>query len=398
MHFLFNTASALETHICLPQMQSIPNRAREHKVAFITGATGFIGGYLFIELLNRNAFEKYYCLVRGEHERDRWRKLRKALSSKGFSLRGLEHRIVVVKGDFTKPDLGISEPEHDRISREADDIFHFAATMNWASPFNLEAELNIEALKMVIAMAALQKTKHLHYASSMGAWSVLHQPGKIIYEDILHDQPEGLPGGYCQLKWINERICHRARDKGIPVQIYRIGDVKGHSQTGHSDMNNFGNLLMLYLLKSRLVFSEEVRFNFLPVDYIAQAIAHLALNSQTTRGKTFQFKNPELVTLQEIAQTIATPEHPVKEVPLDKWIDSLDSKLLLDRSLSPVFKPILPQPGQAPTSIFKIGVELYKREHDTTNTDVALADASIHCPALLSDGILRTYLSSLLVV
>lgn len=398
MHYLFNTASALEAHICLGNLESIPDRTSEHKVAFITGATGFIGGYLLIELLRQNAFEKYYCLVRGESETDRRRKLKRALYTKGLSSGDFNSRIVIVEGDFTKPLLGIQESEYTRISQETDHVFHFAATMNWASPFNREAEANIEALKKVIALAASQKTKYLHYASSMGAWSVLHQPGETIYEDSLHDQPEGLPGGYCQLKWVNEKICHWARDLGIPVQIYRIGDVKGHSQTGHSDLNNFGNLLMLYLLKRRLAFAEEVRFNFLPVDYIAQAVAHLAVNVETTSGRTYQFKNPELVSLREIAQSIATLEHPVEEVSLDKWIDSLDPKMVLDRALSSVFKPILPQPGQAPTSIFKIGVELYMREHDTTHTDAALAGTSIHCPAMLSDGILRTYLSSLLVV
>jgi len=46
------------------------------------------------------------------------------------------------------------------------------------------------------------------------------------------DHSEGIYLGYSQSKWVSERLVAIARDRGLPVCIYRPPLVSGHSQTG----------------------------------------------------------------------------------------------------------------------------------------------------------------------
>lgn len=397
IHNLFKPTDFLTAQVQLPPLGSLPSTSRKREVAFLTGASGFIGGYLLIELLRKEAFQTYYCLVRGETDAAALWKLEQNLCQKGLDLQDFADRIVCVRGDLAEPKMGLSPKQYHRLTEEVDHVYHFAGSMNWVSLFNAETEQNIEALRRVIRFASSQVTKTLHYASSMGTWSLLEADASPILETALHNQPELLPGGYCQLKWINEKICHLAQAAGVPVKIYRIGDVKGHSVTGHSDLKNFGNLLMCYLLQHGILPDCEVQFNFQPVEYVAQAIVHISLQKDQESGSTFQFSNPELISMSDLVASAKALGVPAQLVSLAEWKEALQKRTPLSRLLAPVFKPFQPGEGAETTSFFEIGAALYHREHDTTHTQEALKGSGITCPNMLSGGVLSRYLQFLAV-
>lgn len=394
-HLLFKSREFLESHVHLPTLPDLAPVTTAREAALITGATGFIGGYLLIELLRRNAFEKYYCLVRGATAEIRLRKLKHSLANKGLSYSEVCHRLVIVPGDISRPRLGLAEQDYRALAASVDHVFHFAGTMNWVAGFGAETVLNIAALRDVICFAAAKKTKYVHYASSMGAWSLLAHRTARISEAVLHDRPDLLPGGYCQLKWINEKICHLGQAAGIPICIYRIGDVKGHSETGHSDPRNFGNLLLLQMMLTGTVPDCDTQFNFLPVDYLAQAIACIATNAPYHRGRTFQFSNSEMLTMDMLVDVMTVAGFALhRQSPAD-WYAALSGKRPLGKALRPVFRSFVPETGQAPVSFFEIGSELYRRKHDCRNTEWAVASEGLCCPAMVGDGTLLRYVAAL---
>jgi len=61
---------------------------------------------------------------------------------------------------------------------------------------------------------------------------------KVIPEQDALDHSEGLYDGYAQSKWVAEKLMMTARSRGIPVCIYRLGMITGHSQTGVSQTDD----------------------------------------------------------------------------------------------------------------------------------------------------------------
>jgi len=46
-------------------------------------------------------------------------------------------------------------------------------------------------------------------------------------------------GVLMQSKWVAEKLVTTARERGIPVSIYRLGRMSGHSKTGVSNTDDF---------------------------------------------------------------------------------------------------------------------------------------------------------------
>ncbi len=72
-------------------------------------------------------------------------------------------------------------------------------------------------------MAATGKIKPVHYVSTTSVFDAPHYGNvtTISEDDDLGKYPES--GGYGQSKWVAERVAFLARERGIPINIYRPG-------------------------------------------------------------------------------------------------------------------------------------------------------------------------------
>lgn len=377
----------------MPSLESIPRHEGNDDVAFITGATGFIGGHLLKAFIQSGRFSKYICLVRRSGRENPTERLRKGLMDKGLTESEWKASLVeVCEGDIYLPEMGLTTQEYESFSEEVGHFFHFAASMNWVAPFNSDARANLSALREVIRFSSLRSKTKLHYASSMGIWTILHHTSGSIAEDDIHELPGELPGGYFQSKWVAEKMLMKARASGLPVNVYRIGDVKGHSATGHGDPQNFGNIVMQYFLECGVcVENDRPEFNFIPVDYLAKSINVLTMQFS---NQTFQFSNPELISFSDIGHVGKSIGRHLEWISMKEWI----SHLLVSRHpsaplLRAIFKPFAPSTGEAPVSFYEIGYRMFTRKHDMQNTIHGLKGSGVQCPAMLSDDVLRRYLN-----
>ena len=82
--------------------------------------------------------------------------------------------------------------------------------------------------------------------------------------------------GYVQSKWVAEKLALAARERGLPVAIYRVTRIWGHSATGAGNPDDF----LFRLLKGcvQLGGAPDLSFqaNLVPVDYVARALVHLS--------------------------------------------------------------------------------------------------------------------------
>jgi len=364
---------------------------------FFTGGTGFIGGYLLKELLD-NTDAVIYCLIRCSCPIEGKIRLVDGLQQKGIWKEEFHPRLRVIMGDLNLPKLGLSTEKLMFLAQNIDIIFHLGASIKWISNYTREAQANVLNFIELLKLATARKTIPIHYSSSMSIFaSAKEYHNKPILENDLFQEPGSLYGGYCQSKWVCEKIIEQARKRNVPINLYRIGEVNGDSLTGLSDTKNFVNLLICFCILNQMAPESyrHAKFNFVPVNYIAQAILHIS-KSLDENGKNFQFNSAQLFTFEEMVKEMNKCGFHVKFVSDKVWEETLNDNSELSRHIKPIFRKLNINNETQGISFFDIGQNTFLRSHDTSNTDKALTGSNIKCGKMIDDGILCNYFNYIL--
>ena len=289
---------------------------------FLTGATGFLGAFLLDALLSRTNAE-VHCLVRprkGE-EHDPVDPVRANLQRYGLWESGRAGRIVPVAGDLGEPLLGMTEEDFDALAREMDVVIHNGAVVNMAYPYGALEPVNVGGTREVLRLACLHKTKPVHHVSTNGIFA----PGTpVCGEDAdLDALAEAREDGYGQSKWVAEKLVWQAAERGLPVTVYRPGNISGHSTGGASNPRDFQGALIAESL--RLGLAPEVDgwcMEMTPVDFVSHAICHLA-GDPDARGRVFHLADPNPVLARRIFDWIEELGYPLERLPYPDWLEAL---------------------------------------------------------------------------
>jgi thioester reductase-like protein len=284
-----------------------PSQARTHIMigpepprVLLTGATGYLGGYVLSALLDRYA--QVTCLVRGERDIDACRRL------------GAERRdIAVVAGDITRDDLGLT-PAGCARARDAQVVIHAAAdTRLVASPAELERTNHTAVVRLLDWMDREIPGARFHHVSTLGVAGSVEGPARRFSEaDLRIGQAFRTP--YERVKFGAELAARAWAARGRPCYIYRSGHIAAHSRTGEFQRNIGDNriyqMIRGYLLAGAAPRRPRVRFGFSHVDTVAEAIAALAGHPHTAPG-VYHVETPYLMAHDELVAWTATAGHPV---------------------------------------------------------------------------------------
>jgi NAD(P)-dependent dehydrogenase (short-subunit alcohol dehydrogenase family) len=267
---------------------------------FVTGATGFIGRHLVAELLKREG--TIYALVR-EGSRGK-------LDALAQQLDAPEGRIQPVTGDLSKPGLGV-----EGFDEKIDHLFHLAAVYDVEADEEASERANVEGTKHVIEFADSHDVGRFHHVSSIAVAGTY----KGVFQEDMFDEGQKLPHHYHRTKYEAERLVREGVD--TKTLIYRPALVVGHSETGEMDKIDgpyyFFKLIqqLRYALPEwfPLAGPEGGQTNFVPVDFVARAMDHIAhLPDGDLPGDTFHLVNPEPMTvgqgLNEFAKAAHAPQ------------------------------------------------------------------------------------------
>lgn len=118
------------------------------KNIFITGATGFLGGELLVDLSRRNEVNKIYCLVRAGSKEKATQRLKKVFDFHGDVFD--PERIIPVQGDLAQEDLTDILLE-EKMLGDVNYIVHSAANTSFSPIYDkLVEEINIHGLEKVL--------------------------------------------------------------------------------------------------------------------------------------------------------------------------------------------------------------------------------------------------------
>ena len=353
-----------------PEAAGDATSLRDARNLFLTGATGFLGAFLLDALLRRTDAQ-IYCLVRPREDPDVTGPIRDNL--RRYRLRPTEEdlaRIIPVAGDLGEPLLGMTGETFDSLAREVDVVIHAGAVVNLVYPYGALAPANVGGTREVLRLACLHGTKPLHYVSTNGIFPAGHG---LCEEDVDIDTlPDALEDGYGQSKWVAERLVWEAAGRGLPVYVYRPGNISGHSVTGASNPRDFlGALIAESLRIGRTPEIEGWRMEMTPVDFVAEAICHLAAESGTP-GRAFHLADPDPVPASEVFSWLADMGYDTGPLPYAEWLEAQRESSHRDDVVGSVL-------GAATSGEHEIRDD---NTYDDRNTQLALEGSGLKRPAV----------------
>jgi myxalamid-type nonribosomal peptide synthetase MxaA len=359
-----------------------PDLADEPGNIFLTGATGFLGAFLLAELLERTR-ARVHCLVRPRDEEEAARKLRRKLESFLLWREEFADRIVVVPGDLSLPRFGLGEREFEALTRGIDVIFHSGAWVNLLYPYRTLAGANVSGTREVVRLAMAGRAKPLHHVSTVSVFSSVAEELDVVREDARLEDVKRLYGGYAQTKWVAERLVMSARDRGLPVCIYRPHRVTGHSRTGAWNADDLVCRVVKACVQLGIVPDLEAEVEMVPVDYVSRAIVHLSRQSGSV-GKAFNLVNPHTVPLSELIAWIRSIGYRLEVLPHAEWQARTfeAARHAPENALYPIAHLVSERVADELTSLREEMRSLRLPRFDCRNALAGLAGTSIACPAV----------------
>jgi amino acid adenylation domain-containing protein/thioester reductase-like protein len=287
----------------------------------LTGASGFLGAFLAHELLQRPV-RKVFCLVRAESPEAAMGRIRHNLQKRGLWWDTMAARIEAIPADLSKARFGLEETSFQRLSREVDTILHNGALVDFVRPYLLLKPANVDGTVEILRLATSLRKKPVHFVSTLSVYPPLKNgEDRIEREDSdLDFLPERLHGGYAQSKWVGERLCFQARERDLPVNIYRPGVILGPSGIGNA--MDFFHMLVKGCIQLGLAPRLDIPFNLTPADYVAPAIVEI-LFSSTCANRSYNLVNSVRLRWPDLLSWLSEQGYEFSYCSYADWITKL---------------------------------------------------------------------------
>lgn len=277
---------------------------------FISGGTGLVGSYLILELLKHPEVDKIFALVRQSKKQSAKTRLYNEIVAidSAFSYKRLNRKLIIIEGDIRKPLMGIKPKQYKSLSKNINHIFNCAAN----TEFNLAIEelrkTNVNGVEILARFAQLCETNNdFGTMNHISSFVVAGKSKGIWTEDDL-EKGQSFNNNYEQSKYEAELKVKQWRDKGLAINIFRLGVVVGDSKNGYT--NNFKmlyqpiRLLSLAKLKEAPV-SKQSAVPLCPIDYAVKAIKILCTNQNKSSNSTYHVFSSERIPLISIFDSAA---------------------------------------------------------------------------------------------
>ncbi|WP_461034714.1 thioester reductase domain-containing protein [Streptomyces mayteni] len=339
----------------------------------LTGASGFLGAFLLRDLM-RTTTARVHCLVRGADEAAARARLRDSLEWYRVWDAVDESRLTVVVGDLAEERLGLAEERFDDLARAVDVVYHAGAAVHWLKPYQALRDANVRGTREILRLAARHRTVPVHHVSTVGVFDGPVTPGVPLRVTDPTGPAEALPSGYLRSKWVAEQVIDLARERGLPVSVYRVDVISGDRENGACQTRDFVWLSLKGLIQAELVPSAPGgRFHLLPVDYVSAAILGISTRPAGAGG-TYHLFNQSSLSLADCVAQLRRLGYRLGEADPVRWREAVRADR--DNALLPLLHAF---------ELMTKDTDAFYPVLDTGDTEAALDGTGISCPPLTGE-------------
>lgn len=293
---------------------------------FLTGATGFLGIYLLADLL-KETDSTVHVLVRGKTNADAQARLAdKWQHYFGSDLRQQAgDRVQIVNGDLTQDRFGLPQEAYDRLAEQVECVIHSAASVKHFGDYEEFYELNVRGTERVVEFAKQGRRKDVNLISSTAVVAGRVEGHDFVtFSEFQHDIGQSIGNPYGKSKMEAERIVIEARDAGLACNIFRVGNIMFHSESGlfQENIETNGLYTIIRSMIKMQVFPDirrgEIDFSY--IDTVSRSIC-LLFNRAQLENETYHICNSQRSSLYEVAQGVRAYGFPVEITSFDAFLD-----------------------------------------------------------------------------
>jgi len=313
----------------------------------MTGATGFLGSVVLVEILTTWHECTVACLVRCEDEKGSGGgtaakklaamgklRIKRVLEKALLWEPGFEARIEAVVGCLEKPCFGLADSCIQALADRRPLVVHCAARVDWVRPYTALRRANVCGTWEVLNFC-LNFTKPRHplplihvstgaVASLSGSdlsptkgqgptattTSAKRRSNKLCVNELKE------ASGYVATKAVAEVLVEEARlTRGLPCAVLRPGAVTAHSKTGYANTEDFVTRYLSACAQLRVSVDAPALCELIPVDFVAAAtvavVRMLMANSQQPQSSrsVFAIANPCSPTFSALSKLLKLRNH-----------------------------------------------------------------------------------------
>lgn len=279
---------------------------------FLTGAAGFVGGYILKECLEKTKAD-VYCLVRAKNEQHGMERIINNLAVYNLELDNDEkNRVKIVIGDISKDDLGFGSNQYKELSEINDLVIHCAAIDNFYLPYSSLKAANVDGVKNMMMFSLNGKVKPMFYTASCSA--------SLIDDNMNSNQLIGIINGYSQTKYVAQELLLNSIKKGFPGVSIKLGYLYADEPEVVHPQEGFESLIAS-VYNMGLVPEMDADFDLTSVEYVADVITDMALNYPSNIKDHYILYNPKPLSWKDVIVAFNKLECDIKQVPLNEFID-----------------------------------------------------------------------------
>ncbi|PBP27661.1 tyrocidine synthetase 1 [Diplocarpon rosae] len=289
----------------------------------LTGATGFLGAFLLVDLLEATS-ARILCLVRFNNPEDEdgpagVARIRKNLLDLGLWQDSILDRIDVLPGNLSHKRLGLAPDTYKELVANLQVIVHAGATVNLVYPYAALRDANVGGTREVLRLAS-ESGATVQYVSTNGVLPPSPNPWAESSMIEVEDVPDKLVDGYGQTKWVAEKLVHEASGRGMPVRILRAGTISGHSTSGST--NTYDLFTAIIVESLRIGYSPNIagwRAEMTPVDFVSKAII-TSSNNTTISQHVLHLGDANPVETASLFSDLSTLGYPTQQLEWSEWV------------------------------------------------------------------------------
>ena len=295
-----------------------PQPKMQKRNILLTGATGFLGGYVLQQLLTTTDY-RITCLIRSNSDKNAKQKLAAHVLKIGITPTLLNQRVNIITGDVSDNRLGLPQAQWKKLTLSITDIVNVAANVNLVVPYEMLSGACLNGVGTLISLALSEKVKPLYQVSTNGIFPAnpryMPYPENFTTDDYINE----LNSGYAQAKWAAEKLLQQAQEKGLAISIFRPGNIC-HIDNGYINSNDMNHLILQAIAHSQSI-PEGLVLEMTPVNHIAKFITQVFIRQKT--DMIYNMTNSRYLNTDMIAQYTG-----FRPIASEKWVEEITNTKL----------------------------------------------------------------------